>query len=360
MKKLRAVHYLNQFYGQIGGEDKAHTGFSVKEGLVGPGILLQKALGDQAEIVGTVICGDNYFAEKPKEAGEELLRLVAPFKPDIFFAGPAFAAGRYGIACGHACKVVGEAFGIPVFTGMHEESPGVDVYRSNAYIVKTHNSVAKIAEDMEHMVRIAKHVLENTHGRRFVSGFGIGTPEKEGYFPQMMIRNVYTEKKGATRAVDMVLAKIAGKPFKTELEYPQYEPVEPPKPIADMRSARIAVVSDGGLADPKNKGGLKGRSCGTWTSFDLNEFMAPGKTRDDYVVYHEGYFHEHVLQDRNRIIPYDVLKEFEQENLIGKLNDDYFVTGGNSTVMKWCGKMGEEIAVELKKQGVDGVILTST
>ncbi len=360
MKKIRTVHYINQFYGQIGGEDKAHTGFSVKEGLVGPGILLQKALGDQAEIVGTIICGDNYFAEKPKEAGEELLRLIAPFKPDIFFAGPAFAAGRYGIACGHACKVVGEALGIPVFTGMNEENPGVDVYRSSTYIAKTHNSAAKIAEDMEHMVNIARHVLENTHGQHFVSGFGIGTPEEEGYFPQMMIRNVYTEKKCATRAVDMALAKIAGKPFKTELEFPQTESVEPPQPVADMRSARIAVVSDSGLADPKNKGGLKGRSCNAWVSFNIDEFMAPGKTGNDYVIYHEGYFHAHVLQDRNRMIPYDVLKEFEQEALFGKLHDDYFVTGGNSTVMKWSARMGGEIAEELKSKGVDGVILTST
>ena len=106
-EKLRAVHYINQFYGQLGGEDMADVGFSVKEGPVGPGALFAKALGDRGEVVATIICGDNYFASKPEEASEELIKLVEKYAPDLFFAGPAFAAGRYGIACGQACKAVG-------------------------------------------------------------------------------------------------------------------------------------------------------------------------------------------------------------------------------------------------------------
>jgi len=44
---LKVVHYINQFFGQIGGEDKADTPPLVKEGPVGPGLALQQALGDQ-------------------------------------------------------------------------------------------------------------------------------------------------------------------------------------------------------------------------------------------------------------------------------------------------------------------------
>ena len=46
-KKLRVVHFLNQFFGQIGSEEKATSGFVVKEGPVGPGLALQKELGDR-------------------------------------------------------------------------------------------------------------------------------------------------------------------------------------------------------------------------------------------------------------------------------------------------------------------------
>ena len=35
-KKWRVVCYINQFFGQIGGEEMAHVGFSVKHEAVGP------------------------------------------------------------------------------------------------------------------------------------------------------------------------------------------------------------------------------------------------------------------------------------------------------------------------------------
>ena len=63
MASIRVAHYLNQFFGQIGGEDKADiTPFS-KDGPVGPGTALAKVWGDDMSIVGTVICGDTYFNE---------------------------------------------------------------------------------------------------------------------------------------------------------------------------------------------------------------------------------------------------------------------------------------------------------
>jgi hypothetical protein len=46
-KKLRAVHYLNQFFGQIGSEDKAHTPPLTKDGPIGPGRLFQGNLRGQ-------------------------------------------------------------------------------------------------------------------------------------------------------------------------------------------------------------------------------------------------------------------------------------------------------------------------
>jgi hypothetical protein len=37
-EKLKAVHYINQFFGQIGGEDAAGTGIRTEEKAVGPGL----------------------------------------------------------------------------------------------------------------------------------------------------------------------------------------------------------------------------------------------------------------------------------------------------------------------------------
>ena len=52
---FRIVHYINQFYAGIGGEDMAHVPPEKRDGKVGPGAALQAELGKDAEIVGTVI-----------------------------------------------------------------------------------------------------------------------------------------------------------------------------------------------------------------------------------------------------------------------------------------------------------------
>ena len=110
---IRVVHYINQFFGQIGGEEKAGVGPSLVNGAVGPGILIDRLLGMRGKVIATVICGDNYFAEKPEAAASEVLDLIAPLKADIFIAGPAFNAGRYGLACGQMCKTVERGWASP-------------------------------------------------------------------------------------------------------------------------------------------------------------------------------------------------------------------------------------------------------
>ena len=60
---MRVVHYLNQFFAGLGGEDKAGAPLEVREGAVGPGLLLEQLLGHDAKVVMTLVCGDNYAVE---------------------------------------------------------------------------------------------------------------------------------------------------------------------------------------------------------------------------------------------------------------------------------------------------------
>jgi glycine reductase len=143
--KLRVVHFLNQYFGQEGGEDRAGMQFLLKSGPLGPGVLLQKMLEDRGDVVATVVCGDNYFAENLDKACEQGIGLIASYSPALFFAGPAFGAGRYGMACGAFCKIVQEKLCIPAITGMYKENPGVEVYRRDVYIIKTGKSVGKMS-----------------------------------------------------------------------------------------------------------------------------------------------------------------------------------------------------------------------
>ena len=130
-EKIRIVHYLNQFFAQIGGEDKAESGPGFRAGPIGPGRVLQQTLAEHGEILATLFCGDNYFAEHLEEGTEELLRHMIRFNPQLLIAGPAFESGRYGLACGALCVAAQKRLGIHTVTGMDEKNTGAALYRKS-------------------------------------------------------------------------------------------------------------------------------------------------------------------------------------------------------------------------------------
>ena len=87
---VKVVHYINQFFAGIGGEDKADHKPEIREGVLGPGMAIKAGFKGEAEIVATVICGDSYFGENTEEAKKEILELIKPYEADLFIAGPAF------------------------------------------------------------------------------------------------------------------------------------------------------------------------------------------------------------------------------------------------------------------------------
>jgi len=359
-EKLKVVHYLNQFFGQIGGEDKADIGFRVKTGPLGPGLALQKALGEKAEVLATIICGDNYFSGNPEQAGEEGLKLIEPYEPDLLFAGPAFAAGRYGVACGAICKAVGERLGIPVITGMYQENPGVEMYRKHAYICKTGNSARDMAESIRHMTELALRLISGERGMHLVSRENLPKPDENGYFPRIILRNEYTEKTAAERSVDKLLAKLRGQPFGSEVILPKFEKVEPPAPIKDLRVCEIVLVSDGGLVPRGNPDGLSGRGNLRWTTYEIDTFLPENFKSSDYEIAHTGYFPVQILENPNRLVPVDVMRDLVNEGKIGKLHPAFFSTSGNATVSRRCAEMGDEMGAEIKRRNISAVLLTST
>ena len=154
----RVVHYINQFFANIGGEEMAHIAPELREGKVGPGLAFETAWKGEAVIVNTIICGDSYFAEHEKEAKEQILAWVKAEKPDLFIAGPAFNAGRYGYACATICAAVQEE-GIPVLTGMYEENPGADL-KNKVLMVATTNSAAGMRKAAPTMAALAMKIMK--------------------------------------------------------------------------------------------------------------------------------------------------------------------------------------------------------
>ncbi len=346
---VRVVHYLNQFFGGIGGEDKAGLPPRVTEGAVGPGRAIQAALGKEGQVVATVICGDNYFAENIASASEEIIKIIGSYRPDVVIAGPAFNAGRYGIACGAVCKAVQDQLKVPSVTGMYRENPGLELYRQDVYIIETTDSARTMSEAVSKLVSLAKKLVGKEE---------VGRPSEAGYFPRGLLVNEISERTGAERVVDMLLAKLEGKPFETEVARPMYDRVKPAPAIRDLGRARIALVTDGGLVPKGNPDKIEIRTATRFGRYDIRNSEALNAS--DYEVSHEGYDSVFIRQDPNRLVPVDALRDLEREGLIGKLHEMFYSTTGVACIVEVMKKLGERIAGELKTAGVSGVILTST
>lgn len=346
---LRVVHYLNQFFGGIGGEEKANVAPQVKEGFINLGRAIQEALKERGKVVATVICGDNYFAERTKEAVDEVLRMITVHQPDVVIAGPAFNGGRYGFACGEVCKAVQERLSIPAVTGMYEENPGVDLYKKGVYIIKTPSSAIGTGEVASRMARLALKLAGKER---------IGRPSEEGYFPRGFVRNEISDKNAADRAVSMLLAKIKGAPFEPELELPKFDRVKPAPAIRDLTLAKIALVTDGGLVPKGNPDKMESHRSTRFGMYRIRGIHS--LSSQEFEINHIGYDKGFVNQDPNRLVPLDVMRDLEKEGVIGKLHEKIYATAGVATTLDHATKIGQGIAQQLREEGVDGVILTST
>lgn len=105
---LRILHYINQFFGQKGGEEAANLPPEIHDGPIAIGQQMQKMLSDDHQIVATIICGDSYFNENLEESKKFVQAALEQYQPDLVVAGPAFNAGRYGMACGQVAQIAAE------------------------------------------------------------------------------------------------------------------------------------------------------------------------------------------------------------------------------------------------------------
>ena len=349
MSKLRVVHYINQFYGGVGGEEKADHKPELREGFAGPGQALLQRFGDDAEIVATVVCGDGYFNENVEEALGAILPMIEKHKPDVFVAGPAFNAGRYGMACGAVCKAVSEKLGVPVVTGMYAENPGVDSFRNDAYIIETGNSAADMRKAAPKLADFALKL-----GRKAE----IGGAAEEGFFLRTVRKNVFLAERGSKRAVDMLVKKIKGEKFETEYPMPVFDNVAPNPAVKDMSKAKIALVTSGGIVPKTNPDKIESSSASKYGKYSIEGFA--DLTDATHETAHGGYDPVYANQDADRVLPVDVLFDLQKEGAIGSIHKYFYTTTGNGTSVANSKGFAAQIARELIDDDVKAVILTST
>jgi betaine reductase len=348
---FKALYYINQFYAGVGGEDKADVGFMVFNGKKGPAMGIERFWDGRMGIINTLACGDNYINkdENFEQVKKSVEKIIKEARPDVFIAGPAFNAGRYGVACAKLCDFVRSQLGVPSITGMHIENPAVSMFVKDNYMVSTSETAAGMGAALPVMASLA---LKLAKGER------IGTAVQEGYIPTGHRYNEYHEKKGAERVVQLLLQKLRGEPYTTEIPIRKFEQQAAAPPVTNISDSVIAIVTTGGLVPKGNPDNLRQAFSTTFSKYDINNLTSIPV--GEYESIHGGYDTTMVNRDPNRLVPLDQLRSLEKEGKIKSIYKYFYTTCGIGTNVKSSINLGSKIAEELKQGQVNGVILTAT
>jgi glycine reductase len=341
---MRIVHYVNQFFAGMGGEDSAGTGPELRDGAVGPGRKLASLLGDEHEIIATAVCGDDYAASHPEFAAG-LVAQARERGAEMIVAGPAFTSGRYGMACARIAAAASEA-GLPALASMHPENPGLGEAAGTA-VVESGQTARQMKDSLE---RFAAGTLIVAAGEQLTA--------QDGRIGPVARANRLAEHSAAERAVALVLTRLRGDRDATEIPLPDFDSVTPAAPVADVSEALVALVTEGGFVLAGNPDRLESARASKWVRYSLEGLDSAETGKFESV--HGGFSTQWANADPNRILPLDMAREMEREGAIGRLHGEVLATTGNGTTVADARRFGMEWAADLRQQNIQAVILTAT
>jgi len=351
MKKepARVIHYMNQFFAGVGGEEMADIGVSFRDGPVGPGRPLETMLAGRAHVVGTVICGDNTASRGDPETLQDIITEIESHQGEILVAGPAFNAGRYGIACGAVCETVQQRLGLRTFTAMYPENPAVEQYRRSLVIVPTTSSAVGMRDALARLAVLISKTFDGTP---------LGPAREEGYIPHGIRRIELAQRTAAERALALLLRKIAGSGYETEVPLATYEQIVPAPPLTKLSEAIVGLVTEGGLVPIGNPDGIRHVWAKNWAAYDITGCSEFAEGQFEGV--HGGFDRTWVEADPDRLLPLDIIRELAAAGIVSGVHDEFFSTVGNGTPVSTCSQFGREIAQRLLKDKVNVAILSAT
>lgn len=353
MAKVRVMHYLNQFFAGMGGEEKADTPVGYREGPIGPGKRLQALFGNSAEIVVTAYCGDDYFAESANEALAAFKQIADAHDVQMIVSGPAFGSGRYGFACVEVCHYLSNESAFYCVGAMHPLNPGVSGYKlykdNKVFLFPTAEAVSSMEEALS---KIAGFVL------KLSAGSAIESAAREGYIPRGIRLETKVSKSGAERGIDMLLDKIAGRPFTTEIPIENFDKIPIPARIANLAAAHLAIVSTSGVVPLGNPDEFKRYHNTKWKKYFIGALNSMKDSAWEGMAGGHNTLFERA--NPNLTVPLDVCREMEKKGVFARLYPYFYTTVGNSAWILAMQAIGKEIASAMKADGVSGVLLVST
>jgi glycine reductase len=344
----RVVHYINQFFAGLGGEEAANRPVEVHREPIGATRGLIAELGGRADVVATIVGGDNYMNDERERAAAAVRKALRELRPDVVVAGPAFEAGRYGLACAEVCRAAtGE--GIPAVTAMHPAAPAATMHRRELLIVPTGSTAADMARALRPLARLAL---------KLARGEALEPADVDGYLPRGVRKSGTRGAPGFLRALDMLEAKLAGRPFVSEIPYQAPEAVAPAPPLRDVGRAVIALVTTGGLVPKGNPDGQTSGNAQKYFRYPIDQLQA--LRSGEWEAYHVGYFTHLVDRNPNYVLPLGYMRELEKAGAVGAVHRYAYTLPGVSTPVATARRLGEGIAAQLREGQVGGCLLVST
>src|SRR4029453_472628 len=189
-------------------------------------------------------------------------------------------------------------------------------------------------------------------------GEALGLAEADGYMPRGARRVHDRGRPGYQRALDMLLDKLQGRPYRSEVPYAAPERGAPAAPIPDLARARIAMVTTGGLVRKGNPDRQVSANAVRYHRHTVSELesLSP-KERE---AYHARYFNQLVNSNPNYILPLSFLRDLERQGKVGRVHEHIYALPGVSTPVAVAAGHGRNIATDLKAAGVDGALLVAT
>ena len=232
------------------------------------------------------------FTKQEEKALQSMRNAIDRFQPDFFLAGPAFNAGRYGIACAKACSWVRDNWRIPAITGMHENNPGTQEIGRQVFVMQTGTSTASMAEAAKRFSALLELLMAQDPA-------GAEAFRAEHCLPIPRRFTVRTGKPDYVRAVDLLLAKLSGETYESEIPLIATAKHAIPNLTGSLKDATVALVTEGGLVPKGNPDRLESSRGSRYFKYSLAglDDLRCG----DFAAMHIGYDTSMVDEDPDRM-----------------------------------------------------------
>ena len=184
--------------------------------------------------------------------------------------------------------------------------------------------------------------------------------EEGGFFLRGIRHQVWLPegRPAVDRVIDMLLKKVNGEAFETELPIRLKERVPVAPAVQDLTKANVALITTGGIVPVDNPDRIQSASATRWGRYDISQMdrLKGG----EFKTIHAGFDPAAADADPNVIMPVDAMKHFEKEGFIGRLHPWFYSTVGTGTTENEAARMAKEMIPFLKEDGVTAIIMTST